>query len=134
MTREEQQSTTMEATRDFLRGKQTQGKCIAIGGTLAGPAFVKAEDATSTAKCYADHRSVTEARANAALYAEAGTVANRTGMWPEDLAARVKELEEGMRCCEFAMSNNRPQSKDGQEWEWGDVLTHARTILNKPTA
>lgn len=45
--------------------------------------------------------------------------------------ARIKELEEAMRSCEFAMSNNRPQSKDGQEWEWGDVLTHARAILNK---
>lgn len=32
--------------------------------------------------------------ADAALIAEAGTVANETGYWPKDLVERVKELEE----------------------------------------
>lgn len=31
--------------------------------------------------------------ADAALIAESGTVANRTGMWPEDMEKRIKELE-----------------------------------------
>ena len=123
-------------TREELKGKQTPGTWVCDDPGMVWCKDDKAQVADTRGmegKFFApcEVRDQRERHANAALIAEAGTVANRTGMWPEDLAARVKELEEGLRCCEFAMSNNRPQSKDGQEWEWGDVLTHARAILNK---
>ena len=49
----------------------------------------------------------------------------------DPMLARIKELEEALASCEYAMTRNKPQSKTGEQWEWGDVLTHARAILNK---
>ena len=162
----------MTMTREELNGKQTPGPVMF--STMEYPCVMCANHPQWNTADISEGlpNGHDETMANGTLYAEAHNVANRTGMWPEDLVAwlrkfedltpggsefanspsevysylrnrmdavkeqhkRMKELEEGLRCCEFAMSNNRPQSKDGQEWEWGDVLTHARAILNKPTA
>lgn len=88
----------------------------------------------------------TMTEADATLMAEAGTVANRTGMWPEDLLARIKELEEVLRALMDAINPiNYPARKwndpanDISERGIGSrtmpdeqaVLHAYRTILNK---
>jgi len=116
--------TPSSMTRKELKSKQTPGDAICDGGTV----YINGASVVFTESPLRDYR---EEDAMAALYAEAHNVANRTGMWPEDLVARIKELEEALASCEYAMTRNKPQSKTGEQWEWGDVLTHARAILNK---
>lgn len=65
--------------------------------------------------------SHSERAATAALISEAGTVANRTGMWPEDMEARIKELEDALRMFLDGVGAS----------DLGDACDNARAILNK---
>ena len=117
--------------REQLKGKQTPGKWIVIASW--NDYVITVDGLEDDVIVWQDgaYDTPTMTEADATLAAEAGNVANRTGMWPEDLVARIKELEEALASCEYAMTRNKPQSKTGEQWEWGDVLTHARAILNK---
>lgn len=71
--------------RNELKGKQTPGKWrVDYFATLRLPYKYHVSDV---------QESDDEAKSNAVLIAEAGTVANETGMWPRDLVERAKELE-----------------------------------------
>lgn len=71
--------------------------------------------------------------ADAALIAEAGTVANETGMWPLDMVERIKELEGA--CKELLFWNEQPcHNEDDAAGLVGSVyaaMDSARAILNK---
>lgn len=70
--------------RNELKGKQTKGVWkVQEHDTydksfMVGPVLIDNDDVDEV-----------EAEANGALVAEAGTVANRTGMWPEDMVAAL---------------------------------------------
>lgn len=82
--------------RQELKGKQTPG-VILVGATdtvyvnwrLRIDDDDRREVAVMSIDCPPE-----EELANAALYAEAHNVANRTGLWPLDMEQRIKELEE----------------------------------------
>ena len=77
--------------RDELKGKQTPGEAVAKShGGYTGYAYVPLS--------MGEECSLIE-EADAALYAEAHNVANSTGMWPQDLVDRVKELEASLEKC-----------------------------------
>lgn len=98
--------------REELKGRQTPGKWEERGGFIApldsdGDPIViagmlrhrKGRGAVNDAPFagYQDgytYATAEQSKANAALIAEAGTVANRTGMWPADMEERIKKLEE----------------------------------------
>lgn len=124
-------------TREELKGKQTPGEGFTsddgLGTIVARNGFV-------TAHC---PRWDGQAEANAALYAEAHNVANRTGLWPEDMEARIKELEvfasraaQLIRQCKSDAEDLREQLGDdevNQAW-WDEVCeldANARAIINK---
>ena len=94
----------MTMTREELKGKQTPGEVstyqsVEWNEDTGGTIVLNANSWSAFAHIYqhcVGKKYITEGRANAALYAEAHNVANRTGMWPEDLVDRVKELEEAM--------------------------------------
>lgn len=70
--------------------------------------------------------------ANLALISEAGTVANRTGLWPEDMAARIKVLENGVQLLSDNLSLLTAEpwpSKPDAEFT-ARVNAIARTLLN----
>ena len=105
----------MTMTREELKGKQTPGEvCIEASGYTGSKILMRVGGALFN----------TANEANAALYAEAHNVANRTGMWPEDLEARVKELEEAL--------DTITQQTERAGWD-GMSVHHARAILNKST-
>lgn len=122
--------------REQLKGKQTSGK-YNVGSGRPGSAktitvkenvvAVLNQDDQATALCGSPLHNY--AHANATLYAEAHNVANRTGMWPEDMERRIKELEEALR----------PILKEAEdELVLGHTpiaylrkFEHARAILNK---
>ena len=115
----------MTMTREELKGRQTPGQCeVTDDGRIWGGL----DFGDMIADVWIDEH------ANAALYAEAHNVANRTGMWPEDLVARVKELEAQKKAalerltmaCASDMYNQCPPMI--REW-----LYVARAILNKST-
>lgn len=110
--------------REQLKGKQTPGKWIVIASWndyvitvdgLGNDVIVWQDGAYDTP---------TMTEADATLAAEAGNVANRTGMWPEDMEARIKELEEVLERLlgEFGRQDHLTDYSAG---------THARAILNK---
>ena len=93
--------------RDELKGKQTPGEVRADGAFVVRGISEPITMRSRMADCH-HHRPYIddhEGEANAALYAEAHNVANRTGMWPEDMEARIKELEEELNAI-------REQGKD----------------------
>lgn len=105
----------MTMTREELKGRQTPGQCeVTDDGRIWGGL----DFGDMIADVWIDEH------ANAALYAEAHNVANRTGMWPEDLVARVKELEEAL--------DTITQQTERAGWD-GMSVHHARAILNKST-
>lgn len=115
-------------TRKELKGKQTPGKWVAIGTEIVNEANTSTVCAT-----FGGHGG--EGRsANIALIAEAGTVANETGMWPQDLVERVNELEQREKELEEALEAMLGLAKGfgaAQKGdEWNEVLL-ARAILNK---
>lgn len=79
--------------RDDLKGKQTKGvaRVTPNGHTISVKTMAGRQVVAEAAEIFMDN---TVRRANAALYAEAHNVANRTGMWPADMEERIKELEE----------------------------------------
>jgi len=78
-------------SRDELKGKQTKGEMHLSG---VGAEVYGGKSGMHLVKIRQDGY---EYRADAALYAEAHNVANSTGMWPQDLVDRVKELEYELR-------------------------------------
>lgn len=98
--------------RNELRGKQTPGEAIVNGGTV----YISGASAVYTES---QKMNWVEEFAMAALYAEAHNVANRTGMWPEDLEQRMKELE-------GALAYVAHEAVDAYV-----MREHARAILNK---
>lgn len=80
--------------REQLKGKQTPGKWIVIASW--NDYVITVDGLENDVIVWQDgaYDTPTMTEADATLAAEAGNVANRTGMWPEDLVARVKELEE----------------------------------------
>ena len=99
--------------REQLKGKQTPGTCSELGGFVsvtdkAGDKWISAGMIRHGKRGFAEvynapfggfqdgfyYATKEQNAANAALYAEAHNVANTTGMWPLDLVARIKELEE----------------------------------------
>lgn len=82
-------------TREELKGKQTPG--IIMFSTAQGyPCLMREEHPQWNTADVSEGlpNGEEETRANAALYAEAHNVANRTGMWPLDMVERIRELEE----------------------------------------
>ena len=114
----------MTMTREELKGKQTPGDWIVIASW--DDYIITADGLGEDAIIWQDgpHDTPTMTEADATLAAEAGTVANRTGMWPEDLVARVKELEEAL--------DTITQQTERAGWD-GMSVHHARAILNKST-
>lgn len=121
MPTSKQQSTTMEATRDFLRGKQTPGKWIVIASW--NDYVITVDGLENDVIVWQDgaYDTPTMTEADATLAAEAGNVANRTGMWPEDLLDRIKELEEALRGMVEWFEMKRKSAP----------VDNARAILNK---
>lgn len=126
-----------QMTREELKGKQTKGVMHLSG---VGAEVYGGKNGMHLVKIRQDGY---EYRADAALYAEAHNVANSTGMWPQDLVDRVKELE---ACVESLLPlaqrihaacdkgdvlnyDNDHDAADAIEYE--GVITSARAILNK---
>lgn len=99
-------------TRETLKGKQTPGDWVAPDPGMVWSRIDNGQVADTRGTegayfapcglhqlalrylgCGGESRPQAQRHANALLIAEAGTVANRTGMWPEDMAARIAELE-----------------------------------------
>ena len=76
--------------RDKLKGKQTPGEASVTDLKTMRQIWV---DEQLIAFVHKLCRREENEEADAALYAEAHNVANSTGMWPQDLVDRVKELE-----------------------------------------
>ena len=121
----------MTMTREELKGRQTPGQCeVTDDGRIWGGL----DFGDMIADVWIDEH------ANAALYAEAHNVANRTGMWPEDLEARVKELEQALKQAKAMMNEARSLADAGGKWDAlhapGTLEQGIREIdatLNKPT-
>jgi hypothetical protein len=86
--------------REELKGRQTPVEVVAHTGPLGrglndGTRMVYTSDTHSVVGGFKDPflNDPIVATANAVLFAEAHNVANRTGMWPEDLVARIAQLE-----------------------------------------
>lgn len=85
--------------RDELKGRQTPGEWYHVGGsdTRTAPFIrVVGEELPGSGMAMAKicrRGSFDEQAANAALIAEAGTVANETNMWPREMQERIKKLE-----------------------------------------
>lgn len=86
----------MTMTREELKGKQTPGPVMF--STMEYPCVMCANHPQWNTADISEGlpNGHDETMANGTLYAEAHNVANRTGMWPEDLVARVKELEQAL--------------------------------------
>lgn len=122
--------------RSELKGKQTPGKWYLPtnhtyeepGTTASGDGdwntYVNAESATMYCPIRGSGPDVVTAEANATIAAEAGTVANETGMWPLDMVERIKELEEVLQDAVNA-------------WDDGDldgaIIRRLRTVLREAT-
>lgn len=129
-------------TREELKGRQTLGK-YNVGSGRPGSArtitvkenvvAVLDENDQATALCGSPLHS--HVHANATLYAEAHNVANRTGMWPEDMVARIKELEVFVEAVDAAESEGlRHHIIEGNESAieiYDRRIGYARAILNK---
>lgn len=120
--------------REQLKGKQTQGT-IVFSTSLGYPCLMRDEHPKWNTADVSEGlpNGEEETQANAALYAEAHNVANRTGMWPEDLEQRVKELEEALSRIEdhFEVDGYGPSAWKALALEMAEV---ARAILNKKPA
>jgi hypothetical protein len=81
------------ATRNILQGQQTPGKFSFHYERERW--MIEGRDGTpgSFAVAVGAGKHPTHA-ANAALYAEAHNVANETGMWPQQMVERIRELEQ----------------------------------------
>lgn len=93
---------TEVAPRHELVGKQTPGTwSVDIDPTSEewSEDGVKGYDVVSDCgREVVSHEGIyADGEADAALIAEAGTVANRTGMWPLDMEMRILELESRVR-------------------------------------
>ena len=134
----------MTMTREELKGKQTPGTWVCDDPGMVWCKDDKAQVADTRGvegKFFApcEVRGQRERHANAALISEAGTVANRTGMWPEDLVQRVKELEQALKQAKAMMNEAMSLVDDGGKW---DILHAPGTLrqgiceidatLNKP--
>lgn len=113
----------MTMTREELKGKQTPGTWfVRLRCKYAGYATYSVESpfgdvGTVIADRHIHDEGKDEYMAGLFLAAEAGTVANRTGMWPEDLVARVKELEEALKQAKAMMNEARSLADAGGEWD-----------------
>lgn len=109
--------------REELKGNQTPGEWsveahdVYDKSFMCGPAQIDNDDV--------DHK---EAEANGALIAEAGTVANRTGMWPLDMEQRIKALEEFVS--RVAYDPIGPATASAESI-LNTLVQEARAILNK---
>lgn len=123
--------------REELKGKQSNGDWI----TRHADAYDSAVDVQdprgmSVAYCsisaqFGVTRDVIDMdamRANATLIAEAGTVANRTGMWPLDMEQRIKALEEFVS--RVAYDPIGPATASAESI-LNTLVQEARAILNK---
>lgn len=125
-------------TREELKGKQTPGKWVVIGTEIVNEANTSTVCAT-----FGGHGGQGRS-ANIALIAEAGTVANETGMWPQDMVKRVNELEQREKELEEALEytcnllDRLPRLSDADRidspGEAASALRSARAILNKKPA
>ncbi len=123
--------------REQLKGKQTPGRWVVITSW---------RDYTVTAEGRDDHAIIwqdgaydtpTMTEADATLMAEAGTVANETGMWPLDLVERIKELVEALQQVCNVDEFNRDHLHDSPKSalsNYAQVAMDARAILNKRPA
>lgn len=120
----------MEATRDFLRGKQTKGvaRVTPNGHTISVKTMAGREVIAEAAEIFMDN---TVRRANAALYAEAHNVANRTGMWPVDMEARLKDLEAALDRTTNVISRYFFELPDAYMMTAKATMDEARALLNK---
>lgn len=120
--------------REQLKGKQTPGKWIVIASW--NDYVITVDGLEDDVIVWQDgaYDTPTMTEADATLAAEAGNVANRTGMWPEDLVARVKELEEALETTcnvhDFICANLGDSPKSSL-LQYGNATEHARAILNK---
>lgn len=139
-------------TREELKGKQTPGtwfvrmRCKYSGYATYSVESPFGEVGTVIAERHVHEDGSDQYMAGLYLTAEAGNVANRTGMWPEDLEQRVKELELCVQsllplahriqaACEdgdVLNYDNEYDAKDAIEYE--QVITKAHAILNKKPA
>lgn len=122
--------------REQLKGKQTPGKWIVIASW--NDYVITVDGLENDVIVWQDgaYDTPTMTEADATLAAEAGNVANRTGMWPKDLLDRVKELEEGLQ--DMVNWLEIPQMGSWQYMEgegfYADKqkkILSARAILNK---
>ena len=99
--------------REQLKGKQTPGKWIVIASW--NDYVITVDGLENDVIVWQDgaYDTPTMTEADATLAAEAGNVAIRTGMWPEDLVARVKELEEALRALMDAIN---PINYPARKW------------------
>ena len=130
----------MTMTREELNGKQTPGPVMF--STMEYPCVMCANHPQWNTADISEGlpNGHDETMANGTLYAEAHNVANRTGMWPEDLVARVKELEQALKQAKAMMNEARSLADAGGKWDAlhapGTLEQGIREIdatLNKPT-
>lgn len=119
--------------RNELKGKQTPGTWEIGYDNDTGPwddYFIEWATA-GPARLDIDSKEPIKAQADAALIAEAGAVANETGMWPLDMVERIKELEGMLRTLRSAVKLQAV--KEGVPFcdELREAYNAANYILNK---
>lgn len=120
----------MEATRDFLRGKQTPG-LAELRENNVGKTSIAISGRKACVAVPWDNITPNEAEANAALYAEAHNASNETGMWPLDMVERIKELESALKIVQSAAKLEA--AKPGPTFceELRDALNMVDHVLSK---
>ena len=113
--------------RNELKGKQTPGEWH-VTDDRHGTWVWQSDSENCIAGAYSDVR---ETDANAMLIAEAGTVSNRTGMWPLDMVERIKELESALKIVQSAAKLEA--AKPGPTFceELRDALNMVDHVLSK---
>ena len=88
-----------QMTREELKAGVTPGEVVLIHNSYRCPATDEWESdcRITIGKQTVCHFDEDCNYGEPSLYAEAHNVANSTGMWPQDLVDRVKELEDSMR-------------------------------------
>lgn len=136
----------MNMTREELKGKQTPGDIIATGhGAFANgraASSIELDNIGGGREVVAyvmDEFDRGSGLANALLYAEAHNVANRTGMWPEDMEKRIRELEvfaiRAHALIKQCKSDAEDMDYEDRNTAWWDEVCqlddNANAILNK---
>lgn len=109
-------TTIME--RNELKGKQTPGSWFITDGPKYGAHGIqKVESANGRHGTVICQREVypdgsDEYKANLSLIAEAGTVANESGLWPREMQERIKMLEEALQEVNDFMKLDEEQGVD----------------------